>query len=137
MSKKENKIIALKDEKANTFKDRSKDDLKKRVAELTIQNACMTDEINQLQLMVEIFKFTTYFSDVSNMAVQDLLIEEGVISRDKLAEKVNDSEDRKKVLAEILDIDFRLFIHKKLDNMDPQRQWLYQEAVEKINAVNW
>ena len=137
MNKKENKVIALKDEKTDTFEDWSLNDLKKKVAELTIQNACMADDINQLQLMVETFKFTTYLGDVSNMAMQDLLIEDGVISKEKLAEKINNSEDRKRVLAEILDMDFRLYIHKKIDAMDPLKQWLYPEAVEKLNAVNW
>lgn len=137
MNKIENEHNALNDEMMDDFKNWSLDDVKKKVAELSIQNSCMADQISQLQLMVETFKFTTFFNHISSVAVHDLLIEAGIINREKLAEKIAYSEKEKKNLAEVLDMDFRLFIHKKIDEMDPLKQWLYPEAVEKLNAVNW
>ena len=128
----ENKI---KDEVLAMLKGCDEQDLKEIVAELSEQFTelwARTEVFNkEIKALVSTLSAALYFYSISNLALQDLLIESGTITREGLRAKISCCP-AKANLAEYLGLNF--LNYPGIENVDKGRlaKWLDPLALDKF-----
>lgn len=105
------------------------------VDELIHTNKIFTKEVHDL---LGTLRGAIYFCSVSNLALTDLLIESGIITREDLQAKISACPQKKK-LAEYLRLDFLTFSDLEKvseENLEGLERWLDAEMMDQIRKLH-
>lgn len=136
----------LKKEAMNMFKDWNLEDLKDAVAEIAAQFIELGAEVDgvvhvgdafrkEIRGLVRTLSFALYFHSISNIALTEILIDSGLVSREALRKKISECLE-KESFAEYLGLNFLSSLDLESDKIERLEKWLDPMSLEKIKGLH-